>query len=161
MKLEPVTPEPVTPECPRAVERPIMLQGWHDLASVHWPSFGRWSTFPIRESSRVGRCRASALGDPPFKLAVLRRHSAHCDGTAQSNRRAGCAVVARRRGSYRAAPPTIEFAPAVGSVARQLLFRIFTCNSIGHRKCRKLSRRSEFIQWLQRTAPSRSRLMES
>jgi len=23
-----------------------MLQGWHDLASVHWPSFGRWSTFP-------------------------------------------------------------------------------------------------------------------
>lgn len=41
MKLEPatperVTPEPVTPECPRDVERPIMLQGWHDLASVHW-----------------------------------------------------------------------------------------------------------------------------
>ena len=33
---EPVTPEPVTPECPRDVERPIMLQGWHDLASVHW-----------------------------------------------------------------------------------------------------------------------------
>lgn len=29
--------EPLTTVCPRPVERAVMLQGWHDLASVHWP----------------------------------------------------------------------------------------------------------------------------
>jgi uncharacterized protein YqjF (DUF2071 family) len=33
----PISPEPVELSCPRPVRRPIMLQGWHDLASVHWP----------------------------------------------------------------------------------------------------------------------------
>ncbi|MEO6627268.1 MAG: DUF2071 domain-containing protein, partial [Aquihabitans sp.] len=32
-----VAPEPVELACPREVRRPVMLQGWHDLASVHWP----------------------------------------------------------------------------------------------------------------------------
>lgn len=30
------TPDPITADCPRPVRRPVMLQGWHDLASVHW-----------------------------------------------------------------------------------------------------------------------------
>lgn len=30
-------PEPITTTGPRPVDRPVMLQGWHDLASVHWP----------------------------------------------------------------------------------------------------------------------------
>lgn len=30
-------PEAITTTCPRPVERPVMLQGWYDLASVHWP----------------------------------------------------------------------------------------------------------------------------
>jgi len=29
-------PEAVSTTCPRPVRRPIMLQGWHDLTSVHW-----------------------------------------------------------------------------------------------------------------------------
>ena len=29
-------PEPITPDPPRPVDRPIMLQGWHTLASLHW-----------------------------------------------------------------------------------------------------------------------------
>jgi len=29
--------EPVELVCPRPVHRPIMLQGWHNLASIHWP----------------------------------------------------------------------------------------------------------------------------
>jgi uncharacterized protein len=28
--------EPITPEATRSVRRPVMLQGWYDLASVHW-----------------------------------------------------------------------------------------------------------------------------
>jgi uncharacterized protein YqjF (DUF2071 family) len=31
-----IDPEPITAECPRPVARPVMLQGWHDLASIHW-----------------------------------------------------------------------------------------------------------------------------
>lgn len=31
-----VPPEDVLPENPRPVRRPVMLQGWHDLGSVHW-----------------------------------------------------------------------------------------------------------------------------
>lgn len=30
-------PEPITTSCPRPVARPVMLQEWHDLASLHWP----------------------------------------------------------------------------------------------------------------------------
>lgn len=29
--------EQVALTCPRPVRRPVMLQGWHDLASIHWP----------------------------------------------------------------------------------------------------------------------------
>ncbi len=29
--------EPVTLTPPRPVVRPVMVQGWHDLASLHWP----------------------------------------------------------------------------------------------------------------------------
>lgn len=29
--------ETITSACPTPVDRPIMLQGWRDLASVHWP----------------------------------------------------------------------------------------------------------------------------
>ena len=28
--------EPITAACPRPVARPIMLQGWRNLTSVHW-----------------------------------------------------------------------------------------------------------------------------
>lgn len=31
-----VDPEPITATPPRTVGRPIMLQGWHSLASLHW-----------------------------------------------------------------------------------------------------------------------------
>ncbi|MFM8530131.1 MAG: YqjF family protein [Ilumatobacteraceae bacterium] len=31
-----VQPEPVLPACPHPVKRPVMLQGWKRLASVHW-----------------------------------------------------------------------------------------------------------------------------
>lgn len=31
-----VEAEAVTVSCARPVKRPVMLQGWHDLASVHW-----------------------------------------------------------------------------------------------------------------------------
>lgn len=31
-----VEPEAITAWCPRPVRRAIMLQGWHDLASIHW-----------------------------------------------------------------------------------------------------------------------------
>lgn len=31
-----VAPDPITASCPQRVERPVMLQGWHDLASIHW-----------------------------------------------------------------------------------------------------------------------------
>jgi uncharacterized protein YqjF (DUF2071 family) len=34
---EVVDPEPIRAECPWPVERPVMLQGWYDLASLHWP----------------------------------------------------------------------------------------------------------------------------
>lgn len=30
------TVEEITATCPRPVARPVMLQGWHDLASIHW-----------------------------------------------------------------------------------------------------------------------------
>lgn len=30
-------PEPIVTTCPRPVDRAVMLQGWHDLASLHWP----------------------------------------------------------------------------------------------------------------------------
>ena len=38
---EPITPEPITPEPitlgpPRVVRRPVMLQGWYNLTSLHW-----------------------------------------------------------------------------------------------------------------------------
>lgn len=29
--------EPISAVCPSPVRRPVMLQGWHRLASVHWP----------------------------------------------------------------------------------------------------------------------------
>jgi len=29
--------EPVTLTSPRPVDRPVMVQGWRDLASLHWP----------------------------------------------------------------------------------------------------------------------------
>ena len=29
-------PEQITEHCPRPVRRPVMLQGWHTLASIHW-----------------------------------------------------------------------------------------------------------------------------
>lgn len=29
-------PEPVTPGPPHVLARPVMLQGWHDLAALHW-----------------------------------------------------------------------------------------------------------------------------
>jgi len=32
----PSHPEPISPECPHPVRRPVMLQGWRQLASVHW-----------------------------------------------------------------------------------------------------------------------------
>jgi uncharacterized protein len=31
-----ITPEPVTAESPHCVKRPVMLQGWYDLAALHW-----------------------------------------------------------------------------------------------------------------------------
>jgi uncharacterized protein YqjF (DUF2071 family) len=31
-----VVPEAIEATCPRAVARPVMLQGWFDLASIHW-----------------------------------------------------------------------------------------------------------------------------
>ena len=33
----PAAVEQVELACPRPVRRPVMLQGWHDLASIHWP----------------------------------------------------------------------------------------------------------------------------
>jgi len=30
-------PEAVSPDSPRRVDRPVMLQGWYDLAALHWP----------------------------------------------------------------------------------------------------------------------------
>ena len=39
-------PESVTADCPRPVARPVMLQGWKDLASVHW-------RFPPAEVQRL------------------------------------------------------------------------------------------------------------
>lgn len=35
-RSEPVAAEPVLATNPRSVAHPVMLQGWHDLGSVHW-----------------------------------------------------------------------------------------------------------------------------
>ena len=78
MKLEPVTPEPVTPEpvtaeCPRAVERPIMLQGWHDLASVHWPYNPEVVQRLLPKGVQVDTCNGSAwVGLIPFHMRRIR-----------------------------------------------------------------------------------------
>jgi uncharacterized protein YqjF (DUF2071 family) len=68
-----VRTEVVTATCPRPVDRPVMLQGWHDLASVHW----RYDPSDVQrllpDGLRVDTCDGAAwVGLIPFHMRGIR-----------------------------------------------------------------------------------------
>lgn len=66
-------PEAITPHCPRPVRRPVMLQGWHDLASVHWPYDPAEVQRLLPAGLRVDTCQGAAwVGLIPFHMRRLR-----------------------------------------------------------------------------------------
>lgn len=70
---EPVTVEPVEFECPRPVRRPVMLQGWNDLASAHWPFDPEMVQRLLPPDLTVDVCDGQAwVGLIPFHMRRIR-----------------------------------------------------------------------------------------
>lgn len=66
-------PEAITTECPRPVRRPVMFQGWHDLASVHWPYDPAEVQRLLPAGLRVDTCQGAAwVGLIPFHMRRIR-----------------------------------------------------------------------------------------
>ena len=66
-------PEPVELICPRPVRRPVMLQGWHDLASVHWPIDPEAVQRILPPGLSVDVCAGAAwVGLIPFHMRRIR-----------------------------------------------------------------------------------------
>jgi uncharacterized protein YqjF (DUF2071 family) len=65
--------EVITTSCGRPVERPVMLQGWHDLTSVHWPYDPDVVQRLLPDGLRVDTCEGSAwVGLIPFQMRRIR-----------------------------------------------------------------------------------------
>lgn len=65
--------EPITTDCPRPVRRPVMLQGWYDLASVHWPYDPAEIQRLLPAGLRVDTCGGTAwVGLIPFHMRRIR-----------------------------------------------------------------------------------------
>jgi uncharacterized protein YqjF (DUF2071 family) len=68
-----VTADAITTTCPGPVERPIMLQGWYDLASIHWPYDPADVQRLLPEDFRVDTCDGAAwVGLIPFHMRRIR-----------------------------------------------------------------------------------------
>ncbi len=66
-------PEAITSFCGRPVERPVMLQGWHDLTSLHWPYDPDVVQRLLPSGLRVDTCDGSAwVGLIPFQMRRIR-----------------------------------------------------------------------------------------
>ena len=66
-------PEAVTTTCPRPVRRPVMLQGWHDLTSVHWRYDPDVVQSLLPDGLRVDTCDGAAwVGLIPFHMRRIR-----------------------------------------------------------------------------------------
>ena len=66
-------PEAITSSCRRRVERPVMLQGWHDLTSVHWAVDPEAVQRLLPEGLRVDTCEDRAwVGVIPFHMRRIR-----------------------------------------------------------------------------------------
>jgi uncharacterized protein len=71
--LDLVQPEPVTPEPSRLVQRPVMLQGWYDLTSLHWRYDPAIVQRLLPEGFTVDTCEGSAwVGLIPFHMRRIR-----------------------------------------------------------------------------------------
>ena len=67
------TAEAITTACPRPVEHPVMLQGWYDLASVHWPYDPADVQRLLPDGLRVDTCGGEAwVGLIPFHMRRIR-----------------------------------------------------------------------------------------
>ena len=67
------TVEPITASPPRPVDRPVMLQGWRDLASVHWRYDPDVVQALLPEGFRVDTFDGSAwVGLIPFHMRRIR-----------------------------------------------------------------------------------------
>ena len=65
--------EPIATHCPRPVERPVMLQGWHDLTSIHWPYDPAVVQRILPDGLRVDTCQGRAwVGVIPFRMRRIR-----------------------------------------------------------------------------------------
>ncbi len=70
---EPGVPEAVTATCPRPVRRAIMLQGWNDLASIHWRYDPAVVQAVLPDGFRVDTFDGSAwVGVLPFHMRRVR-----------------------------------------------------------------------------------------
>ena len=65
--------EPVSPLCVRTVPRPVMLQGWNDLASIHWRYEPHVVQALLPDGFRVDTFDGSAwVGVLPFHMRRVR-----------------------------------------------------------------------------------------
>ena len=65
--------EPITASSPRPLDRPVMLQGWRDLASVHWRYEPELVQALLPEGFRVDTFDGSAwVGIIPFHMQRIR-----------------------------------------------------------------------------------------
>ena len=65
--------EPVELACPRPVRRPVMLQGWHDLTSIHWPFDPEAVQKVLPQGLTVDVCDGRAwVGLIPFHMRRIR-----------------------------------------------------------------------------------------
>ena len=65
--------EPITIACPRPVAHPVMLQGWHDLTSIHWRYDPAVVQRLLPDDLIVDTCDGSAwVGLIPFHMRAVR-----------------------------------------------------------------------------------------
>ncbi len=68
-----VEPEAITAGPPRSVRRPVLLQGWHDLASIHWRYDPAVVQALLPDGFRVDTFDGSAwVGVLPFHMRRIR-----------------------------------------------------------------------------------------
>ena len=67
------SPETIMATCPRPVRRPVMLQGWHDLTSIHWPFAPEVVQRLLPPELTVDVCEGKAwVGVIPFDMQRVR-----------------------------------------------------------------------------------------
>lgn len=68
-----LAPELITDSCPRPIDRPVMLQGWHSLASLHWRYEPAVVQSLLPRGLTVDTCDGSAwVGLIPFHMRRIR-----------------------------------------------------------------------------------------